>query len=45
MGEALSVADFYLLMVVYWGGWQKNHPKHLPNVRRCVDLVSERPSV
>ncbi len=45
LGETLSVADFYLLMVVSWGGAQKNQPKELPNVRRCADLVSERPSV
>ena len=45
LGEALSVADFYLLMLTRWGRAQTNQPKNLPNIRRCVDLVSLRPSV
>jgi glutathione S-transferase len=45
LGETLSVADFYLLMLTRWGRAQSNQPKNLPHVRRCVDLVSERPSV
>ena len=45
LGEAVSVADFYLLMEIHWGTTQENQPKDLPNIRRCVDLVSERPSV
>jgi len=45
LGETLSVADFYLLMLTRWGRAQTNQPKKLPNVRRCVDLVSDRPSV
>jgi glutathione S-transferase len=45
LGETLSVADFYLLMLTRWGRAQRNQPKNLPHVRRCVDLVSERPSV
>ena len=45
LGNTISVADFYLLMVVAWGGTQKNHPANLPSIRRCADLVSARPSV
>ena len=45
LGEAISVADFYLLMEIHWGTTQNNQPKDLPHIRRCVDLVSERLSV
>lgn len=45
LGETVSVADFYLLMEVRWGSVQHNRPKDLPNIRRCADLVSERPAV
>lgn len=45
LGDNISVADFYLLMEVRWGRFQKNSPKDLPNIRRCVDLVAARPSV
>ena len=45
LGDHVSVADFYLLMEVHWGGTQRNKPKDLPHIRRCVDLVSERPAV
>jgi glutathione S-transferase len=45
LGDNISVADFYLLMEVHWGGTQRNKPKDLPHIRRCVDLVSERPAV
>ena len=45
LGETISVVDFYLLMEVSWGGTQKNPPKDLSHIRRCVDLVAERPSV
>jgi glutathione S-transferase len=45
LGERISVADFYLLMEVHWGSRQTNRPKYLSNIRRCVDLVAQRPSV
>ena len=45
LGKSISVADFYLLMEVHWGSAQTNRPQRLDNIRRCVDLVSQRPSV
>ncbi|HET6474055.1 MAG TPA: glutathione S-transferase C-terminal domain-containing protein, partial [Pseudomonadales bacterium] len=45
LGERISVADLFLLMLVAWGGAQRNHPAKLVGVRRCVDLVAARPSV
>lgn len=45
LGDNVSVADFYLLMAIHWGTTQRNKPKDLPHIRRCVDLVSERPAV
>jgi glutathione S-transferase len=45
LGETISAVDFYLLMAVHWGSMQTNRPQHLVNIRRCVDLVSARPSV
>jgi glutathione S-transferase len=45
LGEAPSVADFYLLMLTGWGRAQTNRPQDLPHIRLCTDLVSTRPSV
>ena len=45
LGDAISIADFYLLMLVSWGRSQKNHAAALPAIRRCVDRVAARPSV
>jgi glutathione S-transferase len=45
LGETVTVADFYLLMVVHWCATLGNRPSDLPNTRRCIDLVGERPSV
>lgn len=45
LGETISVADFYLLMLVGWGRSQKNPPANLSTIRRCIDLVAARPAV
>lgn len=45
LGEALSVADFYLLMLARWGRAQGKRPEDLAHVRRLMDLVAERSSV
>ena len=45
LGETISRGGFFLLMAVHWGSMQTNRPKYLANIRRCVDLVSARPSV
>lgn len=45
LGRDVCVADFYLLMLIRWGGKQRNHPKHLPGIRRCAELLLQRASV
>ena len=45
LGETISVADFYLLMLVGWSRSQKTPPANLPAIRRCIDLVAARPAV
>ena len=45
LGEAISVADLFLLMVVGWGRAQTNPPWRLANVRRCAELLLRRPAV
>ena len=45
LGEAISVADFYLLMLVSWNRSQRNPPANRPAIRRCIDLVATRPAV
>ena len=45
LGRDASIADFYLLMLIRWGAGQKAHPKHLPGIRRCAQLLLQRPSV
>jgi len=45
LGRDVSVADFYLLMLIRWGAKQRNHPKHLPGIRRCAELLLQRASV
>lgn len=45
LGETISVADFYLLMVVGWGRLQTNPPASLPAILRCVELVAARPAI
>ncbi len=45
LGHDVSVADFYLLMLIRWGAKQRNHPKRLPGIRRCAELLLQRASV
>ena len=46
LGDSISIADLFLLMLVRWGRNQKNPPaKTYDAIRRCVDLVSARPAV
>jgi glutathione S-transferase len=45
LGERVSAADFYLLMLVRWGRFLAAPPGRLAHIRRCVDLVSSRASV
>jgi len=45
LGEKISVADFYLLMLVRWSRTLETPPTQMVNVRRCVDFVSERDSI
>ena len=45
LGRDVSVADFYLLMLIRWGAKQRNHPKYLSGIRRCAELLLQRASV
>jgi glutathione S-transferase len=46
LGNDISVADLFLLMVVRWGRNQKSPPaKTFAAIRRCAELVSARPAV
>jgi len=45
LGRDVSVADFYLLMLIRWGANQRNHPKYLSGIRRCAELLLQRASV
>lgn len=45
LGETLSAADFFLLMLTRWGRALSHPPRKLLHVGRCVDLVAERPAV
>ena len=45
LGETLSAADFFLLMLARWGRFIANPPAKLTHIHRCVDLVSSRPAV
>jgi glutathione S-transferase len=45
LGEDVSIADFFLLMLVNWGRPLRRPPAQLAGIRRCVDLLATRPSV
>lgn len=45
LGESISVADFFLLMLVEWGRALKQPPTNLAAIRRCNDLLMARPAV
>jgi glutathione S-transferase len=45
LGETVSVADFYLLMLTTWGRYLPDQLRPFTHVRRCVNLIADRPSV
>jgi glutathione S-transferase len=45
LGDTLSIADFYLLMLVRWGRSQSRPPGQLPAIRRWAGQMATRPSV
>ncbi len=44
LGATLSVADFFLLMLVLWGRSVEHRSIELAGIRRCAELVLQRPS-
>jgi glutathione S-transferase len=45
LGERLSAADFYLLMLARWTRMMANPARRRPAVARLLDRLAERPSV
>jgi len=45
LGANVSVADFFLLMLVAWGAAQTHAPTTLAGIRRCAELIAKRPAV
>jgi glutathione S-transferase len=45
LGETLSAADFYLVMLARWARPMTNPPRSRPNVARLLDKVTALPSV
>jgi glutathione S-transferase len=45
LGEAFSLLDLYLWMLVRWGRLMQRPPRSLNNVARWLALVTERPAV
>jgi glutathione S-transferase len=45
LGETLSAADFYLVMLARWARPMSNPPRSRPSIARLLDKVSALPSV
>ncbi|MEH6629296.1 MAG: glutathione S-transferase family protein [Halopseudomonas aestusnigri] len=45
MGKAVSLLDFYVLMLSRWGRFLENKPRDLKYIGKNVKLMSKRPSV
>ncbi|WP_198026613.1 glutathione S-transferase family protein [Bradyrhizobium sp. ARR65] len=45
LGETLSAADFYLIMLARWARPMTKPPRSRPNVGRLLDIVSALPAV
>jgi glutathione S-transferase len=45
LGETLSAADFYLVMLARWARPMANPPRSRPNIAKLLDKVSALPSV
>jgi glutathione S-transferase len=45
LGEILTAADFYLVMLARWARPMANPPRSRPNIARLLDFVTALPSV
>jgi glutathione S-transferase len=45
LGETLSAADFYLVMLARWARPMTNPPRSRPNIAKLLDIVTALPSV
>jgi glutathione S-transferase len=45
LGESLSAADFYLVMLARWARAMTNPPRSRPNIAKLLDKVSALPAV
>jgi glutathione S-transferase len=45
LGETLSAADFYLIMLARWARPMAKPPRSRPNIARLLDIVSALPAV
>jgi glutathione S-transferase len=45
LGETLSAADFYLVMLARWARPMANPPRSRPGIAKLLDKVSALPSV
>jgi glutathione S-transferase len=45
LGETLSAADFYLVMLARWARPMAKPPRSRPNIARLLDIVSALPAV
>src|ERR1700752_3353386 len=45
LGETLSAADFYLVMLARWARPMASPPRSRPNIARLLDMVTALPSV
>ena len=45
LGETLSAADFYLVMLARWARPMANPPRSRPNIAKLIDIVTALPAV
>ena len=45
LGETLSAADFYLVMLARWARPMANPPRSRPNIAKLLDIVTALPAV
>ena len=45
LGEALSAADFYLVMLARWARPMSSPPRSRPNIAKLLDMVTALPAV
>jgi glutathione S-transferase len=45
LGETLSAADFYLVMLARWARPMSNPPRSRPNIAKLLDMVTALPAV